>query len=175
VSHPDGGLKISLAVDASPDLFSYRHGGTQESCQEDVMSGSTYADRTSVSQGMGTLAGIWGAVLVISLFAPDLVSGSEHQHLPIAAFGTWLWGAAASRSVMRTLLRLDGEAGGLLAGFVAATWTVAAVVAIFGPQMITGSDPTRLPIAALLAPVAASVLTMGACEAASAFASQQRR
>ena len=134
-----------------------------------------YSERTTVAQGIGTLAGIWGAVLVISLFAPDLVSGSEQQHLPIAAFGTWLWGAAASRSVVTTLLRLDDEPGRLLAGFVAATWTIAAVVAVFGPQMVTGSDPTRLPIAALLAPVAASVLTMGACETASAFASQQRR
>lgn len=111
------------------------------------------------------------------LFAPDLVSGNEQEHLPIAAFGTWIWGAVASRSVMTTLLRLDGEASnelrGQLGGFVAAVWTIAAVVAVFGPQMITGSDPTRLPIAALLAPVA-SVITIGACETASALLSQRR-
>jgi hypothetical protein len=31
------------------------------------------------------IAGIWVAVLLISLFAPDLVSGSEQEHLPVAA------------------------------------------------------------------------------------------
>ena len=38
----------------------------------------------------GRPAGIWTAVVLISVLAPDLVSGSEHEHLPIAAFATWL-------------------------------------------------------------------------------------
>jgi hypothetical protein len=154
---------------------------TEASGEEDVMWESTYPRRTTLAPGIGALAGIWAAVLAISLFAPDLVSGSEQEHLPIAAFGTWLWGVAASRSVLTALLRLDGEDAhldqlrGQLVGFVVATWIVAALVAVAGPQMVTGSDPTRLPIAALLAPVAASVLTMGACETATAFATRQRR
>src|SRR5215204_4251098 len=37
------------------------------------------------------IGGIWVGVLLISLFAPDLVSGSEQQHLPLAAFTTWFW------------------------------------------------------------------------------------
>ena len=139
---------------------------------------ATASERTTFAPGGGALVGIWGAVLAISLFAPDLVSGSEQQHLPVAAFGTWIWGAVASRSVMTTLLRLDGgtapvQLPGQLVGFVAAVWTVAAVLALFGPQMVTGSDPTRL-IAALLAPAAAAVLTTGACETAAAFASRRR-
>ena len=142
---------------------------------------STESERATMAPGASALVGIWGAVVTIGLFAPDLVSGSEQEHLPIAAFGTWIWGVVASRSVMTTLLRLDGEAANLdqlrgqLVGFVAAVWTVAALVAVFGPQLVTGSDPTRLPIAALLAPVAATVLTMGACETASALASQRRQ
>ena len=134
-----------------------------------------------MAPGVSALAGIWGGVVAISLFAPDVVSGSGQEHLPIAAFGTWIWGAVASRAVMTTLLRLDGGAAhvdqlrGQLVGFVAAVWSVAALVAVFGPEIVTGSDPTKLPIAALLAPVAATVLTAGACETASAFASQRRR
>jgi hypothetical protein len=38
------------------------------------------------------VGGIWVAVLLISLLAPDFVSGSEQEHLPIAAFTTWFWG-----------------------------------------------------------------------------------
>ena len=138
---------------------------------------STDVARRSPAQAVSALVGIWGAVLAISLFAPDMVSGSEQQHLPVAAFGTWILGAVASRGVMATLLRLDGEGAALdqlrgqLVRFVAAVWTVAALVAILGPEMVTGSDPTRLPIAALLAPVAATVLNTGACATASAFGS----
>jgi hypothetical protein len=142
---------------------------------------STESARRSPAQAVRALVGIWGGVLAISLFAPDMVSGSEQQHLPLAAFGTWIWGAVASRSVVSTLLRLDGEGGALdqlrgqLVAFVAAVWIVAALVAILGPEMVTGSDPTRVPIAALLSPVAATLLTTGACETASAFASPRRR
>jgi hypothetical protein len=41
------------------------------------------------------IGGIWIAVLLISLLAPDLVSGSEQQHLPVAAFATWFWAGSA--------------------------------------------------------------------------------
>ena len=90
-------------------------------------------------------------------------------------------GSHRVRAVVSTLVRIDDEGGALdqlrgqLVGFVAAVWIVAALVAIFGPEMVTGSDPTRLPIAALLSPVAATVLTTGACETASAFAWRRRR
>jgi hypothetical protein len=40
--------------------------------------------------------GIWVAVVVISVFAPDLVSGSEQEHLPVAALTTW-FGAVWAR------------------------------------------------------------------------------
>ncbi len=142
------------------------------------MSQRTVWDGSPVGHGAASLAGIWGAVVAISLFAPDLVSGSEHEHLPIAAFTTWIWGAIASRRVITTLLRLD-EAGSQtqlarqLAALVAGVWVVAAAVAIFAPQMVTGSDPTRLPIAAMLAPIAAAALTTGACDMASALAAQR--
>ena len=142
---------------------------------------STESARRSPAQAVSALVGIWGAVLAISLFAPEMVSGSEQQHLPLAAFGTWIWGAVASRCVVSTLLRLDGQGGvldqlrGQLVAFVAAGWTVAALVAILGPEMVTGSDPTRVPIAALLSPVAATLLSTGACETVTAFASPRRR
>ena len=36
----------------------------------------------------GGIAGIWVAVAAISLLAPDMVTGSEQQHMPVAAFGS---------------------------------------------------------------------------------------
>lgn len=139
---------------------------------------TTGTERSLAMPGIGALVGIWGAVAAISLFAPDLISGSEQEHLPVAAFTTWIWGAVASRTVVTTLLRLDGPGADdrlhdQVWACVAGLWVIAALVAVFAPPMVTGSDPTRLPIAALLAPMAATALTTGICELASAVAARR--
>jgi hypothetical protein len=114
---------------------------------------------------MGLAVGaVWVAVVAISVLAPDMVSGSEQQHMPVAAFGTWLWGIVATFAVLGSwaALRRSPHRRHLhrpLAVGVAGVWFVAAAVSIFGPVMETGSDPTRIPLAALLAPIAATVLT----------------
>jgi hypothetical protein len=38
-------------------------------------------------------------------------------------------------------------------------WTVATIVGIAAPVFVTGSDPTRIPVASFFAPVAAAMLT----------------
>ncbi|HLM28593.1 MAG TPA: hypothetical protein VK360_01625 [Acidimicrobiales bacterium] len=110
------------------------------------------------------IAGIWVAVLLISLLAPDMVSGSEQEHLPVAAFSTWIWGLAATGAFLWTMGRLRGHASRrpIWTGFAVATlaiWLVATILGIALPRFETGSDPTRIPIAALVAPVAAALLT----------------
>jgi hypothetical protein len=84
------------------------------------------------------IGGIWVAVLLISVLAPDLVSGSEQEHLPVAAFTAWFWGGV---------------------GTLALLWAVATILAVTLPVFETGSDPTRVPFAALFAPAAAAMLT----------------
>ena len=42
---------------------------------------------------------------------------------------------------------------------VAVIWAVVALAGIFTPVLVTGSDPTRIPLAALAAPVAGMVAT----------------
>lgn len=111
-----------------------------------------------------TIASIWTAVVVISVFAPDLVSGSEQQHLPIAAFSTWLWGMGATIASLIGLSRLRGDERRrplwiALSGATMAIWTVATGVSLFAPEMVTGTDPTTIPLGAMIAPVAAMVLT----------------
>lgn len=119
--------------------------------------------------GLLGLGAIWTAVIVISAFAPDNVSGSQQEHVPLAAFLTWIWGLLASRSMITLLAgqrdhpERFADVRLLIAG-IAGVWAVAAVVGVFGPEMVTGSDPTRTPIAAILAPIAAMVLTTTACQ-----------
>ena len=110
------------------------------------------------------LASIWLAVLVISIFSPDLVSGSEQERLPIAAMTTWLWGIFATALFLWMMSRLRGKAerrpiwiGTTVA--VSGIWLVATVLSLALPVFETGTDPTQLPFGALFAPIAAAMLT----------------
>jgi hypothetical protein len=119
-------------------------------------------------------AGIWVAVVVISFFAPDMVSGSEQQHLPIAAFSTWLWGAIGTAFFIWAMgkLRGSGRWRSTWIGVSIATllvWTVATIIAITAPEFVTGTDPTRIPFGALFAPIGAVLLTALAGVIASVF------
>src|SRR5829696_2276074 len=112
------------------------------------------ADGSWVAWTLAGIAAIWVAVTLISLFAPDMVTGSEQQHLPVGAFGAWFWGMG----------RLRGNAGRQpfwisLAVATTVIWGVATVLSIALPVYVTGSDPTRLPIGAMVSPVAAALLT----------------
>lgn len=110
-----------------------------------------------------TIAGIWTAVVLISVFSPDLVSGSEQQHLPVAAFSTWIWGIGSTVTALVGLARLRGDPLRrrfwlLLSGVTIAIWGVATVVSLFAPSMVTGTDPTKVPLGALIAPFGAMVV-----------------
>jgi hypothetical protein len=125
---------------------------------------SAMADGSWMVWTVAGIAGIWVAVTLISLLAPDMVSGSEQQRLPVAAFGTWLWGLVATGAFVWAMGKLRGKASrrpiwfGLAAATVA-VWLIATILSIALPVLETGSDPTRLPIGALVTPVAAALLT----------------
>lgn len=120
------------------------------------------------------IGGIWVAVLLISLLAPDLVSGSEQEHLPVAAFTTWFWGGVGTLVFLWAMGRLRGEAGWRLTWVglsvvTLALWALATILAITLPVVETGSDPTQIPFAAFFAPVAAAMLTAIAGAVTSVF------
>jgi hypothetical protein len=120
------------------------------------------------------IGGIWVAVLLLSLLAPDLVSGSEQQHLPVAAFTTWFWGGAGTLVFLWAMGRLRGHAVWQPAwiGLSVVTlgiWAVATILGITLPVMETGTDPTRIPFAAIFAPIAAAMLTALAGAVANVF------
>jgi len=110
------------------------------------------------------IGGIWVAVLLISLLAPDLVSGSQQEHLPVAAFATWFWGGVGTLVLLWAMGRLRGRSlwRPIWIGLSVVTlgiWAVATILAITLPVMVTGTDPTRIPFAAFFAPPAAAMLT----------------
>src|SRR5215204_5784584 len=120
------------------------------------------------------IGGIWIAVLLLSLLAPDLVSGSEQEHLPVAAFTTWFWGAVGTLVFLWMMSRLRGSAGWqpIWIGLSVVTlviWAVATILGIALPVMETGTDPTQIPLAAIFAPVAAAMVTALAGAAAYVF------
>lgn len=120
------------------------------------------------------IAGIWVAVLLISLLAPDMVSGSEQQHLPIAAFTTWFWGGVGTVVFLWAMGKVREPASQRptwigLSVTTLAVWTVATILGIAAPVLVTGSDPTRIPVAAFVAPVVAAMLTAFAGVIANVF------
>ena len=107
------------------------------------------------------------AVLLTSIFSPDFVSGSEQQHFKLAAFTNWFWGLLATVFLLRaTVFRRSGtersdEEGAWvwISVAVGAIWVAVIVISIFVPEVLTGTDPTRIPIAAIIAPIVTVVLT----------------
>lgn len=83
-------------------------------------------DHSCMAWTASALVAIWLSVLVISIFAPDLVSGSQQQHLSLAAFTTWLWGAAATGIVLWTMakLRPDPDTRPIWVGYGIAPWAL---------------------------------------------------
>ena len=96
------------------------------------------------------------SVLLASIFSPDMVSGVEQEHLPLAPLTLWIWGAAAIGYL--SFVRRDG-ADPVFGLSVAILWVAVAATSIFAPELVTGADPTRIPIAALVAPVVGTIVT----------------
>ncbi len=122
------------------------------------------------------VAGLWLAMALSSVFAPDLIS-SEQDHVPIVAITIWIWGAVATGFVMfgAAFPTRDRMARWGLPVAVLGIWGAVALVTIFAPTIVAGSDGTIVPIAGLFAPVAGAVATGYACLAAAWSAVSERR
>lgn len=120
------------------------------------------------------IGGIWVAVVLISLLSPDMVSGSEQEHLKVAAFATWFWGGVGTLVFLWAMGRLRGDAMWRptwvgLSIVTLGIWALATVIAIALPVVETGSDPTQIPLGAIVGPVAAAMLTAIAGAVTSVF------
>ena len=116
-------------------------------------------DRASTTFAYGltglALASIWISVILASAMAPDFVSGSQQEHLPLVAITAWLWGAIATGFVVLTAL--EGTRSGsfgrsawvALGTGVSLVWLGVLLLSVLAPAFVTGSDPTRIPLASI--------------------------
>ena len=132
------------------------------------------ADRSWMVWTLLGIAAIWIGVIGCSLVAPDLVSGSEQEHLPLAAFLTWIWGLIATVGFLWGMSKLRGSAErrtlwmGLVVA-VAIIWGLAVILVASLPTWEVGSDPTQLPVWAIIVPVGAALVTTLAAVVAGIF------
>ena len=108
-----------------------------------------------------SIGAIWLGAAASMVFSPDMVSGSNQEHLPLAAMTDWLWAALATGFVLLAAVRPVFDRAQWVGGAVSIVviWLLVALVSIAGPQLVTGSDPTRIPLAAILSPIAALIAT----------------
>lgn len=108
------------------------------------------------------MAVIWLAVIVTSVWSPDFVSGSQQEHLKVSAAINWLWGALVTMAIARIARgRRDAPEGAwrIVGLGTAAVWLVVTVVGLAAPVFEARTDPTRIPIFALIAPIAGLLVT----------------
>jgi hypothetical protein len=108
------------------------------------------------------LLGIWVSVTLLSIFSPDLVTGSEQDHFSLALVVGVLAGLAATRSVVKALSQFGRASRPAWIAYVAAVvviWAGVALASILLLVNVTGADPTRFPVAAVVAPIAGAILT----------------
>jgi hypothetical protein len=96
------------------------------------------------------------SVLAASIFSPDLITGSNQEHLPLAGMIDWLWGLVAIGYLAFARGARSDPSFGIA---VAILWLAVAVTSIAAPEMVTGTDPTRIPIAVFIAPVVGCLAT----------------
>lgn len=116
------------------------------------------------------IGAIWLAVILTSLFAPDLVAGADSAHFKVVALVNWLWGGVATAFVLRATLfnpdpTIDWEESAALiwiGAAVALIWLIVTVISVAGSEIVYGT--LRIPIAALVAPAVGIVATKYATE-----------
>lgn len=120
--------------------------------QDDLATG----DHGTWSPTWTAVAAIWASSIGLAVLAPDMVSGSEHEHLPLAMMTVWPWSAAATAFALMTPQgrSLRGWAGG-----VVVLWVGTLLAGVLAPAMVTGSDPTEIPLAVVVVPPIAAILT----------------
>jgi hypothetical protein len=115
------------------------------------------------------IAAIWLGVALSGMYAPDMITGSQHQHLALVAGGDWIWGLVATAIVI--LAAQKGFRAGAtslvpwvgLAVGVAVVWIGVAMVSAWAPVWVTGTDPTTIPANAMGVPILGTFLTWFAC------------
>jgi hypothetical protein len=84
-----------------------------------------------------------------------MVSGSEQEHQKVAAFTSWFWGGVGTLVFLWAMGRLRGDAMWRPtwigpSSVTLGVWALATISAIALPVVETGSDPTQIPVGAVV-------------------------
>lgn len=117
----------------------------------------------AVSTAISLLA-IWVAAAVAAIYSPDMITGSNHEHMQLAMLIVWPLAAVSTGMVLLAagVSRHDYAAAGAWSVYAFVTtlaWVGAAVASVFVSPMVTGTDPTTIPVAAMIAPLFALLVT----------------
>ena len=86
------------------------------------------------------VCGIWGALAAASIWSPDLISGSDRTHVPIAAFTDWFYAVLATGLVFMAFSRRTPDLGrSSWAAFTLVICGIWLVVAGFARHLDAGS------------------------------------
>lgn len=114
--------------------------------------------RRDVTSSPGlAIALIWASTVLSGVLAPDMITGSAHEHLPMSALTGWIWALVATGYVLMAARGGRGRRSLVLGTSI--TWLLVAAAVVFGPVMVTGTDPTTIPLTVLIAPVAGAIVT----------------
>ncbi len=106
---------------------------------------------------------IWVTLAAASIWSPGLISGTDGTHVPIAAFTDWFYAVIATGLVLLAFSRRTPDVGrSSWAAFtlvISGIWLVVAITSIWTPDLISGTDETRVPVAALVSPIAGVLAT----------------
>jgi hypothetical protein len=108
------------------------------------------------------IVSVWLAVLFATLYAPALIAGSRHETIAVAAMADWLWGGLATAFLLLAAAFSRPEGSGawwVVAIVTAAVWVAVGIASVYAPSLVTGSDPTTIPVAGLLAPIVGVLVT----------------
>ena len=112
--------------------------------------------RTALESSVTAVAAIWLCSALIAVLAPDMITGAQQEHLPIASLTVWVWTATATAYVL--MATRGGSSSTLVVG-ITAIWVGVLVAAVAAPLMVTGTDPTQIPLAVLVAPPVGAITT----------------
>ncbi len=142
-----------------------RNASTELISEEGSARTKTSVPLVAWASAAAAVAGIWVMVAAAGAVAPDFVSGSQHEHLKLVGGSAWIWGLVATAFVVLAVLqgvrlRVVNPAPWIaLAAGAVGVWAGVAFVCATGPVMVTGTDPTTFPYAAMGAPILGVFLT----------------
>lgn len=116
----------------------------------------------SVAAGI-VVVEIWISAVIAAVYSPDMISGSNQEHLQLAMFFAFPLAAVATGMVLLAA-GVSGRTSGVGPWVVYAAvnmvaWAGYAVASVFASPMVTGTDPTTIPLAAVIGPVFAVLVT----------------